>query len=121
MSNTNENTTSGLQRLYGAGCRTVVGSSIMVLTGVVIDAGHGTPLAFILGALFGNRDMCSVYYPDLHHTRIRRRLHLWPKRLMGDKADFMYIGMFVLSRVLIATFAKGFASYFCSIFFNSRS
>ena len=35
---------------------------------------------------------------------------------MGDKAGFMYIGMFVLSQVLIATFAKGFASYFCAIF-----
>ena len=35
---------------------------------------------------------------------------------MGEKAGFMYIAMFVLSQVLIATYAKGFASYFCSIF-----
>ncbi|MEG1878250.1 MAG: APC family permease [Pseudoflavonifractor sp.] len=94
----------------------IIGSGIMVLTGVVIGlTGHGTPLAFILGALLA----LSTVLPFIILSSTIPASgagYTYVKRLLGDKAGFMYIGMFVLSQVLIATFAKGFASYFVKIF-----
>lgn len=96
----------------------IIGSGIMVLTGVVIGlTGHGTPYAFILGALLAILT-CIPFIILTSTIPASGAGYTYVKRLMGDKASFMYIGMFVLSQVLIATFAKGFASYFCSIFTN---
>ena len=94
----------------------IIGSGIMVLTGIVIGlTGHGTPYAFILGALVAI--ITVVPYIILTSSIPASGAgYTYIKRLMGDKASFMYIGMFVLSQVLIATFAKGFASYFVAIF-----
>lgn len=94
----------------------IIGSGIMVLTGVVIGlTGHGTPYAFILGALLAIAT-CVPFIILTSTIPASGAGYTYVKRLMGDKAGFMYIGMFVLSQVLIATYAKGFASYFCSIF-----
>lgn len=94
----------------------IIGSGIMVLTGIVIGlTGHGTPYAFILGALLAIAT-CIPFIILTSTIPASGAGYTYVKRLMGDKAGFMYIGMFVLSQVLIATFAKGLASYFCSIF-----
>ena len=118
MSNTNENTHKkiGFSDCMGLAVGQIIGSGIMVLTGVVIGlTGHGTPLAFILGALLAIVT-CVPFIILTSTIPASGAGYTYVKRLMGDKAGFMYIGMFVLSQVLIATFAKGFASYFCSIF-----
>ena len=48
----------------------IIGSGIMVLTGIVIGlTGHGIAAAFILGA---------VHHPDVRNPVIRRRLYLHP-------------------------------------------
>ena len=94
----------------------IIGSGIMVLTGIVIGlTGHGAPYAFIMGALLAIAT-CIPFIILTSTIPASGAGYTYVKRLMGDKAGFMYIGMFVLSQVLIATFAKGFASYFCSIF-----
>ncbi|WP_102341878.1 APC family permease [Galactobacillus timonensis] len=94
----------------------IIGSGVMVLTGIVIGlTGHGTPLAYILGALLAITT-CIPFIILTSTIPASGAGYTYVKRLLGDKASFMYIGMFVLSQVLIATFAKGFASYFCSIF-----
>ena len=114
MSNTNENTHKkiGFSDCMGLAVGQIIGSGIMVLTGVVIGlTGHGTPLAFILGALLAIVT-CVPFIILTSTIPASGAGYTYVKRLMGDKAGFMYIGMFVLSQVLIATFAKGFASYF---------
>ena len=94
----------------------IIGSGIMVLTGVVIGmTGHGTPYAFIVGALVAIIT-CVPYIILTGTIPASGAGYTYIRRLMGRKASFMYIGMFVLSQVLIATFAKGFASYFCAVF-----
>lgn len=94
----------------------IIGSGVMVLTGIVIGlAGHGTPYAYILGALLAIAT-CIPFIILTSTIPASGAGYTYVKRLLGDKASFMYIGMFVLSQVLIATFAKGFAGYFCSIF-----
>ena len=101
----------------------IIGSGVMVLTGVVIGmTGHGTPYAYILGALVAIIT-CVPFIILTSTIPASGAGYTYIKRLMGDKASFLYIGVFVLSQVLIATFAKGFASYFCSIFtgFNEEA
>lgn len=94
----------------------IIGSGIMVLTGIVIGlTGHGTVLAFILGAVVA---LCNAFPFLVLHSSIPAKgaAYTYANRLLGDKMGFFYLGMFVLSQILIATFAKGFASYFCQIF-----
>ncbi|MGN9163910.1 APC family permease [Tissierellaceae bacterium HCP3S3_D8] len=94
----------------------IIGSGIMVLTGIVIGiTGHGTPLAFILAATLALITMLpfTVLASTLPSNGAG---YTYIKRLIGDKAAFFYLGAFVLTQVLIATFAKGFASYFISVF-----
>ncbi|MCI5648298.1 MAG: APC family permease [Fusicatenibacter sp.] len=94
----------------------IIGSGIMVLTGIVIGlTGHGIPLAFILGAVLAIAT-CIPFIILTAAIPASGAGYTYVNRLLGEKAGFLYIAMFVLSQVLIATFAKGFASYFCSIF-----
>lgn len=89
----------------------IIGSGIMVLTGVVIGlTGHGTPLAFIGAALL----VIFTLSPSVvlaSSIPATGGGYTYIKRLIGEKTGFVFLGMFVLSQVLIATFAKGFASY----------
>ena len=94
----------------------IIGSGIMVLTGIVIGiTGHGTPLAFILAAGLAIMIMLpSAFLASALPANGAGYTYL--KRLISDKVGFIYLLMFVLTQVLIATYAKGFASYFVALF-----
>lgn len=94
----------------------IIGSGIMVLTGIVIGfTGHGTPLAFILAA--GLAIATMIPFTFLASTLPTNGAgYSYIKRLIGEKCGFFYLCSFVLTQVLIATYAKGFASYFVAIF-----
>lgn len=99
----------------GIGIGQIIGSGIMVLTGVVVGlTGHGTPLAFICAALLV---ICTMTSTVVLTSAVPSNGggYSYIKRLVGPRAGFMYLGMFVLSQVLIATFALGFAQYFCAL------
>lgn len=106
----------GFSDCMGLAIGQIIGSGIMVLTGIVIGmTGHGTPYAFILGAILA----ISVSVPFIILTSVipsSGASYNYVKKMLGDKAGLIYIGMFALSQVMIATFAKGFAGYFCTIF-----
>ncbi len=93
----------------------VIGSGVMVLTGIVVGmTGHGTPFAFITGAVL--TILLAIPFILLSSTIPASGVgYNSVKRLVGDRAAFLFIGMFILSQVLIATFAKGFAGYFCAV------
>lgn len=89
----------------------IIGSGIMVLTGIVIGlTGHGTPLAFIGAAILVILTLTPsvVLASSIPATGGG---YTYIKSLVGERTGFVYLGMFVISQVLIATFAKGFASY----------
>lgn len=94
----------------------IIGSGIMVLTGIVIGfTGHGTPLAFILAACLAITTM--IPFTFLASTLPTNGAgYNYIKRLIGNKAGFFYLCSFALTQVLIATYAKGFASYFVAVF-----
>ena len=92
MSNTNENTHKkiGFSDCMGLAVGQIIGSGIMVLTGVVIGlTGHGTPLAFILGALLAIVT-CVPFIILTSTIPASGAGYTYVKRLMGDKAGFMF-------------------------------
>ena len=99
----------------GLGIGQIIGSGVMVLTGIVVGlTGHGTPLAFICAALLV---ICTMTSAVVLSSAVPSNGggYSYVKRLIGPRAGFMYLGMFVLSQVLIATFALGFAQYFAAL------
>lgn len=99
----------------GLGIGQIIGSGVMVLTGVVVGlTGHGTPLAFICAALLV---ICTMSSAVVLSSAVPSNGggYSYVKRLIGPRAGFIYLGMFVLTQVLIATFALGFASYFAAL------
>lgn len=94
----------------------IIGSGIMVLTGIVIGlTGHGTPYAFIGAAVLALLTMVpSVILAATIPASGASYTYL--TRVIGPRSGFFYLCMFVITQVLIATFAQGFASYFMSMF-----
>ena len=104
----------------GLGIGQIIGSGVMVLTGIVVGlTGHGTPLAFICAALLV---ICTMTSAVVLSSAVPSNGggYSYVKRLIGPRAGFMYLGMFVLSQVLIATFALGFAQYFAALVPNAN-
>ncbi len=94
----------------------IVGSGVFVLTGIVIGlTGHGAPYAFIVAALIALAQLVpmAMLASSMPATG---GSYVYAKKLIGPKASFVFIMMFVLSQVLISTFAIGFASYVAVIF-----
>ncbi len=99
----------------GIGIGQIIGSGVMVLTGIVVGlTGHGTPLAFICAALLV---ICTMTSAVVMSSAIPSNGggYSYVKRLLGPRTGFIYLGMFILTQVLIATFALGFASYFAAL------
>jgi APA family basic amino acid/polyamine antiporter len=99
----------------GIGIGQIIGSGVMVLTGIVVGVtGHGTPLAFICAALLV---ICTMVSAVVLSSAIPSNGggYSYVKKLIGPRAGFIYLGMFVLTQVLIATFALGFAQYFAAL------
>lgn len=89
----------------------IIGSGIMVLTGIVIGmTGHGTPYAFLGAAVLA---ICVMMPAAFLGSAIPSNGagFYYLKKLIGERAGFFYLTMFVITQVLIATYAKGFADY----------
>ncbi len=96
----------------------IVGSGVFVLTGVVMGmTGHGMPYAFFLAAIISLIQLIPMAILGSAMPATGGS-YVYAKRLIGPRASFVYLMMFVLSQVLIATFALGFASYVAAIFPN---
>lgn len=93
----------------------IIGSGIMVLTGIVIGlTGHGTPFAFIgAGLLALTINLPSAVLASAIPSSGAGYAYI--KKLIHEKLGFFYLLMFVVTQVLIATFAKGFADYFVAL------
>jgi APA family basic amino acid/polyamine antiporter len=94
----------------------IIGSGIMVLTGIVVGlTGHGAPYAFIGAAVL-------AIFVALPNAFLGSAMpangagYVYLKKLIHEKVGFIFLCMFVITQVLIATYAKGFGSYFVSLF-----
>ncbi len=94
----------------------IVGSGIFVLTGIVIGlTGHGAPYGFLLAAVIA---LCQLVPMAFLASSMPATggSYVYAKKLIGPRVSFVYLMLFVLSQVLISTFAIGFASYVAVVF-----
>ena len=105
----------GFWDLMGIGVGQIIGSGIMVLTGICISiTGAGTPFAFLLAAVL-------VICPNLVLAVLGSAvpatggMYTYVRDYIGKKAGFFYLALLVAGQLVLAMFAITFAEYACSI------
>ncbi len=101
----------GFWDLMGVGVGQIIGSGIMVLTGITIAiTGAGTPLAFILAAIL-------VICPNMVLAVLGAAvpatggMYTYVRDYIGRKAGFFYLALLVVGQLVLAMFAITFATY----------
>ena len=110
----NENTLRkvlGFWDLMGIGVGQIIGSGIMVLTGITIAiTGAGTPFAFILAAIL-------VICPNMVLAVLGAAvpatggMYTYVRDYIGKKTGFFYLALLVVGQLVLAMFAITFATY----------
>ena len=77
----------------------VIGSGIMVLIGIGIEfTAYAVPFAFMGSAMPATGG-----------------LYVYCKRVLGDKIGFFFLALLLITHILIALFALGFANYVAAL------
>lgn len=100
--------------LLGTAVGQIIGAGIMTLTGIAISmTGRSVPLAFLVSAVLV---LVSVIPTVIISGTIRMRggQYTLMGMLAGQKFAGMFVLMFILQQVSIATYSLSFAQYFCS-------
>ncbi|MCB2092053.1 MAG: amino acid permease [Alphaproteobacteria bacterium] len=89
----------------------VIGSGIMVLIGIGIDyTAYAVPFAFILSAILSLIKQMPVVFMG-SAMPATGGLYVYCKRVLGKKIGFFYLAVLLITHILIALFALGFANY----------
>ena len=89
----------------------VIGSGIMVLIGIGIEfTAYAIPFAFVLSACLSiiKQIPVAVLGSAIPATG---GLYVYCKRILGPKVGFFYLAILLVTHILIALFALGFAQY----------
>ena len=93
----------------------IIGSGIMVLTGIALaKTGRGVPFGFLVAAAIIMITMVplAVLGSAMPGTGGN---YTYVREMIGRKSGFVYVIMFAVSQCLISTFALGFANYLQAI------
>ena len=89
----------------------VIGSGIMVLVGIGIDlTGHGIVLAFVISAGLSILKQWPVAFMG-SAMPATGGLYVYCKRVLGPQVGFFYLAVLLVTHILVALFALGFAQY----------
>ena len=89
----------------------VIGSGIMVLVGIGIDlTGHGIVLAFVISAGLSILKQWPIAFMG-SAMPATGGLYVYCKRVLGPQLGFFYLAVLLITHILIALFALGFAQY----------
>ncbi|MDH4063311.1 MAG: APC family permease [Acidobacteriota bacterium] len=89
----------------------VIGSGIMVLIGIGIQfTAYAIPFAFVLSACLSLVKQLPVAFMG-SAMPATGGLYVYCKRILGPKLGFFYLAILLVTHVLIALFALGFAEY----------
>jgi basic amino acid/polyamine antiporter, APA family len=89
----------------------IIGSGIMVLVGIAIDfTGYAVPLAFVLSAVLSTIKQLPVAFMG-SAMPATGGLYVYCKRILGPRLGFLYLALLLVTHILIALFALGFAQY----------
>ena len=89
----------------------VIGSGIMVLIGIGIEfTAYAIPLAFVLSAALSVIKQLPVAFLG-SAMPATGGLYVYCKRVLGPRVAFFYLAILLITHILIALFALGFAQY----------
>jgi len=89
----------------------VIGSGIMVLIGIGIEfTAYAVPFAFVLSATLSLIKQMPVVFMG-SAMPATGGLYVYCKRVLGDKVGFFFLALLLITHILIALFAIGFANY----------
>lgn len=89
----------------------IIGSGIMVLVGIAIDfTGYAVPLAFVVSAVLSTIKQLPVAFMG-SAMPATGGLYVYCTRVLGPRLGFFYLALLLVTHILIALFALGFAQY----------
>ncbi|MCC3862563.1 APC family permease [Pseudemcibacter aquimaris] len=89
----------------------VIGSGIMVLIGIGIQfTAYAVPFAFILSSILSIIKQLPVVFMG-SAMPATGGLYVYCKRVLGPRVGFFYLAILLITHILIALFALGFAKY----------
>lgn len=106
-----KNTKISLFDLIGIGIGQIIGSGVMILTGIAIGkTGHGVPLAFIIaGLIVAITNICLATLGSAIPKNGGQ--YTFVRDLIGKKAGFFYVALLTAGQLVLANYAIGFAEY----------
>ena len=109
------NRSLGFWDVFAIALGQVIGSGIMVLVGIGIGfTGYGIVFAFMLSALLSIIKQIPVAFMG-SAMPATGGLYVYCKRVLGPKIGFFYLAILLVTHILIALFALGFAEYAMSL------
>lgn len=101
----------GFWDLMGISLGQIIGTGVVVLTGISISmTGYGVPWAFVLA-------LGIVAIPSLCIAALGSAIpntggnYTYVRDLLGHKTSFVYLALLIAGQVILASFAIGFAEY----------
>lgn len=89
----------------------IIGSGIMVLVGIAIEfTGEAVPLAFLVSALLSTLKQLPIAFMG-SAMPATGGLYVYCRRILGPRLGFFYLALLLITHILIALFALGFAQY----------
>ena len=89
----------------------IIGSGIMVLVGIAIDfSGYAIPFAFVLSAVLSTVKQLPVAFMG-SAMPATGGLYVYCRTVLGPRLGFFYLALLLVTHILIALFALGFAQY----------
>ena len=97
--------------LVGLGIGQIIGSGIMILTGIAIGkTGHGVTWAFVVaGIVVAITNLCLATLGSAIPSN--GGMYTYVRDLIGRKTGFFYVALLAAGQLVLANYAIGFASY----------
>ena len=101
-----------LYDLIGLGIGQIIGSGVMILTGIAIGkTGHGVTWAFIVaGIIVAITNLCLATLGSAIPSNGGN--YTYVRDLIGRKTGFFYVALLAAGQLVLANYAIGFAEYF---------
>lgn len=106
-----KNSKISLLDLIGIGVGQIIGSGVMILTGIAIGkTGHGVTWAFIVaGIIVAITNLCLATLGSA--IPANGGMYTYVRDLIGKKTGFFYVALLAAGQLVLANYAIGFSEY----------
>lgn len=106
-----KNSKISLLDLIGIGVGQIIGSGVMILTGIAVGkTGHGVTWAFIVaGIIVAITNLCLATLGSA--IPANGGMYTYVRDLIGKKTGFFYVALLAAGQLVLANYAIGFSEY----------